>query len=79
MGSFINLMICPEAGDRLLDGAVMKRGGALDENYIIIETTQERVDALVPAIELVGRKKIGRKIRTRTTVNLPRKVWTWCP
>lgn len=77
VGGFLNLMVCSELGDRRLAGGVMSVRGNLDAVFVVIETTPERVEALVPAIQLVGQRKIGRDIRTRVTKRPPGKGWKW--
>jgi hypothetical protein len=76
-GSPLNLMIRKDLGDELLPGAYYKPSGNLDDNYVVVKTTDDRAEAIGGALELIGKKKIGRKIRMRTTVNPPGKAWRW--
>ena len=78
LGSPINLMIRDDLGDRLV-GTVMARKGEIDEAYIIIEATEERIEAIKDGLDLIGEKKLGRRIRTKVTKKLPQNddKWTW--
>lgn len=75
-GSPLNFMIRKELGDCLLPGVYVKRKlDKLDEQFVVIECTPDRALAIKPAIELLGKRKIGRVIRTRQTTGLPNKAW----
>lgn len=72
-GSPLNLML--QEGE-LLPGHWHKYGGSVDEVYLVAEcATYDRVVILKDALELIGKKKRGRKVRTRVTVRKPGKVW----
>lgn len=75
-GSPLNLMIRSDLGDELLAGAVL-HPNRLDDTFVIVQATPERCEAIQGGIELAGERKLGRKIRTRITKNMPRKPWRW--
>ena len=74
-GSPLNLMIKQDLGDELLPGAYYQPKGNLDDNYVVVAATEDRAKAIGDALEMIGKRKIGRKIRMRTTVNPPGKTW----
>lgn len=69
------LMVIDNLGDKLLPGVWYNPKGACDEEYVLIESSGDRCEAIKEAIELIGVKKMGRKVRTRSTVNPPRSTW----
>jgi len=69
-GSPLNLMIRPDLGDKLLDNTVYHKN-KLDDMFVLVQCLPDRADALQDAIELIGNKKIGRKVRTRITKTMP--------
>ena len=73
-GSVLNLMIQPDLGDERLDFAVRKPD-ALDNMFILIRCTQERASAITGALGVVGKRKMKRPVRTRTTQGEPIKGW----
>jgi len=81
MGSVGNLcnpiyfMVCPDLGDENV--GTYAHADKLDEVYIVLKSSAERCKAIREAMELIGEKKIGRKVRTRTTKNSPRANWRW--
>jgi len=77
LGHVVLLLISYHLGDRLLDGAIRSYKN-VDDVFIVVETSQARADVLIPALVLIGERKIGRKIRTRTTKTEPRcPPWIW--
>lgn len=76
-GSPLMLMVRQELGDNLLPGAYYKRElNAFDEAYVVVETTQERAEAIENAINVIAKNKAGRTIRVRKTEHPP-KPGTW--
>lgn len=79
IGSFdspLNLMIRPELSDELLEGVYVKRDlDRLDEQFIVIECTPDRATAIKDAIELLGTRKMKRRVRCRTTQGAPVDAW----
>lgn len=75
-GSPLNLMIRKELGDELLPGCYY-HPQRLDDNFVVVETKPDRARALVDCLEMIGKRKINRKVRTRITVRLPGKPWQW--
>lgn len=76
VGSVVNLLISTELGDRRLDGTYYKPGGRIDDMFTVFECTdRERAQAIVTALELIGKEKVGHKIRTRTTAGPPTSAW----
>lgn len=76
-GSVLNMMIRSELGDELLDGAVYKPGHAMDDVYIIVKCAEERAVAIAGGLEVIGERKMRRKVRTHTTKNPPGGAWQW--
>ena len=73
LGSPLNLLL--QEGE-LLPGHWSKQGGGVDEVYLVVEcTTYDRVVALKDALEVIGKRKLGRNVRTRVTVRKPGKHW----
>lgn len=73
LGSPLNLLL--REGE-LLPGHWSKRGGDVDEVYLVVECpTYDRIVILKDALEVIGKRKLGRKVRTRVTVRKPGKVW----
>ena len=65
-----------DLGDNLV-GSVM-HATRLDDMFLVYGITEERTEILRDALELLGNKKIGRKIRTRITEGKPRTPpWKW--
>ena len=75
MGSPLFLMIRADLGDELLPYTVYKPGGAVDRVYFVIQCTENRAQAIQGGIELIGRCRLGRKVRTRLTRGEPTKSW----
>ncbi len=70
LGSPLQLLLNDR--DVVLDGGWFGVNKHADEMYIIIEVDdEERADALIGALEVIGKRKIGRRIRTRKTQSLP--------
>ena len=61
LGSVLNLMVSEALGDRLLPSYCTRKN--LDDVYLVVESTPERCAAMKDALELIGRRKINRKIR----------------
>lgn len=76
-GSVLNMMVRSELGDELLDGAVYKPGHAMDDVFIIVKCTEERAEAIAGGLEVIGERKLHRKVRTHTTQNPPGGAWQW--
>jgi len=77
LGNPALFLINKRLGDKLLPGAVY-HPQKLGNMFVVVETSQDRIDDIVPALELIGEKKIGRKIRTRVTKREPRcPPWRW--
>jgi len=74
LGTPLNLMICKDLGDVLLPGAYCSNK-RLDDIFVVASSSPDRCQAIKGAIELIGEKKIGRKIRTREMVKPPGKTW----
>lgn len=73
LGSLLNLML---RESELLPGHWSKIGGNVDEVYIVIEcATYDRVVILKDALEVIGKRKLGRNVRTRVTVRKPGRHW----
>lgn len=75
LGSPLFVMVRPSLGDKLLTYLAYKSGGAVDRIYFVIRCTEERALAIRDGIELIGRHKLGRKVRTRLTKREPGKSW----
>jgi hypothetical protein len=76
-GNALNLMILPEQGDKLLPGALMNTD-RVDEMYVVVESTKERAEAIAGGLEVVGKRKMGRAVRTMTRAKLPTgQKWHW--
>jgi len=72
-GSPINLLL--REGE-LLSGHWSKQGGGVDEVYLVVECiTNDRVAVLKDALEVIGKRKLGRDVRTRVTTHEPGKQW----
>jgi hypothetical protein len=77
-GSALSLMIREDLGDRLHPGAYMRIAGRVDDVVVVVEATPERATAIKDALELIGERKIGRKIRTEIRTGLPTgKNWRY--
>ena len=75
LGSPLNLMIQEHLGDRMLPGGVYSKS-RLDDCFFIVECTEERATAIEGALHVIGKRKIGRKIRTLQYKNIPNgKGW----
>lgn len=74
MGSPFFLLINADLGDNLLPGAVF-HPNKLDDSFLIIETSQERANAISEVLIMMGKHKMKRKVRTRITVNPPNDSW----
>ena len=70
LGSPFLLAVQESLGDKILREAVFNTD-RVDEAYIIIETSPERAQALADFAELIGVKKIGRKVRTIIRHSVP--------
>jgi len=77
-GSPLNFMIRPALGDELLTGHAMHRCH-LDENYLLVHATPDRIAAINDAMQMISeRKRNGQKIRHRITPYRPQhKTWRW--
>ncbi len=64
LGSPLNLMVRPELGDTLNTNTTIYKGPNADDEFVIFESSQERCLAVQAGLELIGKRKIGRKIRT---------------
>lgn len=71
----LKMMVQERLGDKLLDGSFWSAKRALDDVFVVVECTEERSQALQGGLEVIGNRKLGRKIRTRTTKNPPGKIW----
>lgn len=76
-GNVINFFVNDNLGDRLLPSVYYKPADKLDEMYVIIEcVNSERPERIADALEVIGQRKIGRKIRTRISESMPDlKYW----
>lgn len=77
-GTPLNFMIRPELGDERQPGGwySVER---LDDAYVIIHTTPARAAALKDVLEMFGRRKMKRAVRTRQTNKLPGTGWRYVP
>ena len=63
-GSPLNLMIRPDLGDVMhWDGVPI--GKQVDDVWVAVESSQERVDAIQGGLDVVSRAKTGRGIRCK--------------
>ncbi len=77
-GTMLNLFVNEELGDQRLPGAVYNPKSAVDQLFIVVECQNDaRPEAIRDALELIGKEKIGRKIRTRITAGHPTSPWKW--
>jgi len=76
LGSPRTFMLCKNLGDELLEGAYYSPR-SLDDNFVVVSSSPERCEDIRAAIELIGEKKIGRKVRTRLTAKPPGKTWRY--
>ena len=57
-------------------GCYFKPGGNVDESYLVYKVDDEsRAQAMPDCFELIGKRKISRKIRTRLSVKPPDDTW----
>jgi len=76
LGNPAMLLFSSKFGDNLVGSVI--HPDRLDDAFLVFETTEERAGILRDALELIGNKKIGRKIRTRITKGKPRTPpWKW--
>jgi hypothetical protein len=79
-GNALTLMIREDLGDRLLPGAWIRESGKVDEMYVIVEATAERAEAIAGGLEVIGKRKMGRRVRTETRAKVPTgKGWRHVP
>lgn len=75
-GTPLNLMIRPDLGDDLLEGAFcQKKLDLMDEVFVVVGCTEDRAIAIKDCLEMLGKKRIRRVVRTRITANLPNEAW----
>ena len=77
LGSPLNLMLREDLGDELLPGAWQPTGGVLDGAVILVRTTRERAEDLMGGLEVVGKRKLGRKLRCSIRKAIPSKGWRY--
>jgi len=79
MFSPIDMMTLPQKGDRRLDYAVIGPKG--DDEYILLECTDERATAIKDVLGIMGKRKSPqrRPIRTRITQDEPGPSWQRIP
>jgi hypothetical protein len=73
MGSPISFIL---PTDQMI-GTVMSRGGRLDDVFIVYEVEADRLEGIEAALQVIAKRKIGRKLRTRQTVNPPGDHWQY--
>lgn len=78
LGSPLLFMIVEELGDHLMPGCYY-HPKKLDDMFVIVESFEKRLSAIIGGLNLVARKKIGRHIRMRHTKNMPGKAWRYVP
>lgn len=61
LGSVLHLMVSEDLGDQLLPGYCTRKN--LDDVFLVVESSAERCVAMKDALELIGRRKLKRKIR----------------
>lgn len=78
MGSPATMLIRGELGDNQLPG-VYYNPARLDESFVVVETSQERCEAIDGGLQVIGKYKNRRlhRIRTRVTAKAPDKSWRW--
>ena len=77
LGSPLNLILRPE--DELLPGAYYRRS-VLDQNFVVVRTSPERARLLSEGLNVIGRRKMGRKVRTSMRKRLPHgDGWAYVP
>ena len=72
LGNVLFFMLLP--GDTLLDIGVMGND-SVDDMFCLIKCTDIRAMAIQGALEVIGKRKIWRTIRTRITKGMPTKGW----
>jgi hypothetical protein len=75
LGSPLMWMVQSRLGDRLLNYVAMSSHGAADDEYLVVECSEDRALAMKDAMELIGVRKMKRKIRTRITAGEPTDAW----
>ena len=79
IGSFGNpltLIIQPELNDRQLSGYV-SHPKSLDESYVIVRGTKDRMITIQRAMQVISKREIGWKLRTRLTTKPPGMPGQW--
>jgi hypothetical protein len=69
------LMVQSRLGDKLLNYVAMSSHGAIDDEYLMVECSEDRASAMKDAMELIGVRKMKRKVRTRVTIGEPTDAW----
>ncbi len=70
-GNFIHFFIREDLGDKLLPGAYIHKK-KIDESWIVIQCeNDDRPAAIQGGLEVIGRSKLGRKIRNQANSKLP--------
>ena len=76
LGSPLKMMILPEKGDELLSVSVFDHN-RVDDIFVLVSCTLERATAISEAMELIAQRKLGRKIRLRTSEKMPETGKKW--
>ena len=76
-GSPINLMVHPDLGDEWLDWGV-SHPTRLDEMFMLLRCTKERAEAIQGGLEVIGKRKMKRAVRTKITQREPTRDWKRC-
>jgi len=71
----LKMMVQESLGDRLLDGVFWSVKQAMDNIFVVVECTEQRAEDMQGGLEVIGQRKLGRKIRTKTTKRPPGKTW----
>lgn len=69
-GSPLNMMVQSDLGDELLPGGAYDHN-SVDHNYVLVHCAPERAEAIQGGLEVIGKTKLRRKLRTRITAKLP--------
>lgn len=69
LGSPLNLMLLED--DEM--GGVFSHASKIDEVYVVVYTS--RHEEIKGGLDVLGKRKIGRVVRTRVTKNRPTKSW----
>ena len=77
-GTPLNLMLRPDLGDNLLDGAFcQKKLDRMDEVFLVVGCTEDRATAIKDCLEMLGKRKIKRVVRTRITADNSKISEAW--